>query len=40
MTKEEKVSRRGYVKYAAAGVVVVAVAAGGAYYATRPKPHR
>ncbi|MEM2902517.1 MAG: extracellular solute-binding protein [Candidatus Bathyarchaeia archaeon] len=38
MGKEEKVSRRGYVKYAAAGVVVVAVAAGGAYYATRPKP--
>jgi urea transport system substrate-binding protein len=38
MGKEEKVSRRGYVKYAAAGVVVVAAAAGGAYYATRPKP--
>ncbi|MEM2910870.1 MAG: extracellular solute-binding protein [Nitrososphaerota archaeon] len=35
---EEKVSRRGYVKYAAAGIVVVAAAAGGAYYATRPKP--
>jgi len=35
---EEKVSRRGYVKYAAAGVIVVAVAGAGAYYATRPKP--
>ncbi|MEM2901765.1 MAG: hypothetical protein QXO32_03415 [Candidatus Bathyarchaeia archaeon] len=38
MGKEEKVSRRGYVKYAAAGVVVVGVAAAGAYYATRPRP--
>lgn len=36
---EKKVSRRGYVKYAAAGVVVVAGAAAGAYYATRkPAP--
>ncbi len=34
----EKVDRRGYVKYAAAGVVVVAVAGAGAYYATRPGP--
>ncbi len=34
---EKKVSRRNYVKYAAAGVVIVAGAAGGAYYATRPK---
>ena len=34
MDKEEKVSRRGYMKYAAAGVVVVAVAGAGAYYAT------
>lgn len=33
---EEKVSRRGYIKYAGAGVVVVAVAAAGAYYATKP----
>lgn len=32
----EKVSRRSYTKYAAAGVVVIAVGAGGAYYATRP----
>ena len=34
---EEKVSRRGYLKYAGAGVVVVAGAAAGAYYATRPQ---
>jgi hypothetical protein len=33
---KEKVDRRGYVKYAGAGVVVVAVAAAGGYYATRP----
>jgi ABC-type glycerol-3-phosphate transport system substrate-binding protein len=33
---EEKVSRRGYAKYAAAGVVVIAVAGAGAYYASRP----
>jgi ABC-type glycerol-3-phosphate transport system substrate-binding protein len=33
---EDKVSRRGYLKYAGAGVVVVAGAAAGAYYATRP----
>jgi len=32
----EKVSRRGYLKYAGAGVVVVAVAAAGAYYSTKP----
>jgi multiple sugar transport system substrate-binding protein len=36
LAKEEKVSRRGYVKYAGAGIVVVAVAGAGAYYATRP----
>jgi len=36
MSEERKVSRRGYVKYAAAGVVVVAGAAAGAYYFTRP----
>jgi len=35
MSKKD-VSRRGYVKYAAAGVVVVGVAAAGGYYATRP----
>ena len=35
---EEKVSRRGYLKYAGAGVVVVAAAGAGAYYATRPGP--
>ena len=33
---EDKVTRRGYVKYAAAGIVVVAGGAAGAYYATRP----
>ena len=32
----EKVSRRNYVKYAGAGIVVVAGAAAGAYYATKP----
>jgi ABC-type glycerol-3-phosphate transport system substrate-binding protein len=35
---EEKVSRRGWIKYAGAGVVVVAAAAGAGYYATQPKP--
>ena len=35
--KKEKVSRRSYVKYAAAGVIVVAGAGAGAYYATRPR---
>lgn len=35
MSEEDQVSRRGYVKYAAAGVVVVAVAAGGGYYYTQ-----
>jgi spermidine/putrescine-binding protein len=35
MTKE-KVDRRGYVKYAAAGVIVIAGAAAGGYYASRP----
>jgi ABC-type sugar transport system substrate-binding protein len=35
---EEKVSRRGYAKYAGAGIVVIAVAGAGAYYATRPGP--
>ncbi len=38
MTEEKKVSRRGYVKYAGAGIVVVAGAAAGAYYATKPPP--
>jgi multiple sugar transport system substrate-binding protein len=33
---DEKVSRRGYMKYAGAGIVIVAGAAAGAYYATRP----
>jgi len=32
----EKVDRRNYLKYAAAGIVVVAGGAAGAYYATRP----
>ncbi|MFX0145885.1 MAG: ABC transporter substrate-binding protein [Candidatus Hodarchaeota archaeon] len=38
MAEEEEVSRRGYMKYAGAGIVVVAVAAagGGYYYMTRP----
>ena len=35
---EEKISRRNYAKYAGAGVVVVAVAGIGAYYATRKGP--
>ena len=35
--KSGKVSRRGYVKYAGAGIVVVAVAGAGAYYGTRPQ---
>jgi len=35
---EKTVSRRGYVKYAGAGIVIVAGAAAGAYYATRPPP--
>jgi ribose transport system substrate-binding protein len=35
---DEKVSRRGYMKYAGAGIVVVAVAGVGGYYATRPGP--
>ena len=35
---EEKISRRKYAKYAAAGIVVIAGAAAGAYYATRPAP--
>ncbi len=34
----EKVDRRGYLKYAGAGIVVVAVAGVGGYYATRPGP--
>jgi len=33
---EKEVTRRGYMKYAAAGIVVVAGGAAGAYYATRP----
>ena len=33
---EEKVTRRGYMKYAGAGIVIVAAAGAGAYYATRP----
>ena len=38
MTEEKKISRRGYLKYVGAGVVVVAgAAAAGAYYATRPQ---
>jgi multiple sugar transport system substrate-binding protein len=38
MSEEKKVSRRGYVKYAGAGIVIVAGAAAGAYYASRPGP--
>ncbi|MEM2921975.1 MAG: extracellular solute-binding protein [Candidatus Bathyarchaeia archaeon] len=39
MSEERKVSRRKYVAYAGAGVVIVAGAAAGAYYATRkPTP--
>lgn len=34
----ENVNRRGYVKYAGAGIVVIAVAGAGAYYATKPGP--
>ncbi|WP_455367243.1 ABC transporter substrate-binding protein [[Eubacterium] cellulosolvens] len=34
----EKTDRRGYVKYAGAGIVVIAVAGAGAYYASRPAP--
>jgi ABC-type glycerol-3-phosphate transport system substrate-binding protein len=34
----EEVSRRSYAKYAGAGIVVVAIAGVGAYYATRPGP--
>jgi len=37
MSEEKKVSRRGWLKYAGAGVVVVA-AAGAGYYATQPRP--
>ncbi len=33
---EKTVSRRGYVKYAAAGLVVVAGAAAGVYYSSKP----
>ena len=36
--EEKKVSRRSYLKYAGAGVVVVAVAGVGGYYATLPAP--
>jgi ABC-type sugar transport system substrate-binding protein len=35
---EKKVSRRGYLKYVGAGVVVAAAAAAGTYYLTRPAP--
>ena len=39
MSEEKKVSRRKYIAYAGAGVVIVAGAAAGAYYATRkPAP--
>jgi multiple sugar transport system substrate-binding protein len=38
MSDDRKVSRRGYVKYAGAGIVIVAGAAAGAYYATKPVP--
>lgn len=38
MTENDRVSRRGYLKYAGAGVIVVAGAAAGAYYATTPGP--
>ncbi|WP_455365068.1 BMP family ABC transporter substrate-binding protein [[Eubacterium] cellulosolvens] len=34
----ENVNRRGYIKYAGAGIVVIAVAGAGAYYASRPGP--
>jgi multiple sugar transport system substrate-binding protein len=36
--EEKNISRRNYLKYAGAGVVVVAVAGAGAYYATQPAP--
>jgi ABC-type transport system substrate-binding protein len=36
LSEEKKIDRRGYMKYAAAGIVVVAGAGAGAYYATRP----
>jgi len=36
MPEEKKVSRRNYLKYAGAGIVVVAVAGAGAYYAMSP----
>jgi ABC-type sugar transport system substrate-binding protein len=35
---EKKVSRRGYLKYVAGGIVVVAATAAGTYYVTRPAP--
>jgi basic membrane protein A len=35
---EKKVTRRGYAKYAGAGIVVIAVAGVGAYYVSRPEP--
>jgi len=38
MSKEEKISRRRYLKYTAAGVVAVAAAGGAAYYLTAPPP--
>jgi pimeloyl-ACP methyl ester carboxylesterase len=40
MSKAEKVDKREFVKYAAAGIVVVAVASAGASYARRPEPAR
>jgi peptide/nickel transport system substrate-binding protein len=36
LSEEKKIDRRGYMKYAAAGIVIVAGAGAGAYYATRP----
>ena len=36
LSEEKKIDRRGYMKYAAAGIVVVAGAGAGVYYATRP----
>ena len=36
MAEEKKVTRRNYVKYAGAGIVVVAGAAAGAYYMSQP----
>jgi hypothetical protein len=35
--KKETVSRRNYMKYAGAGIVIVGAAAAGAYYGTMPK---